>query len=611
MKKILFFFSLLFLIFSQKTVACYANFTYQNACAGDTVWFTGSDMYALHFWDFGDTLSGNPNTSHDTITYHVYTQPGTYIVTHFVNIGAEWAYATEVLTIGTDCFAAFFTADCGGGNYVNLQNQSIGSNLTYSWNFGAGANDTSTLANPGWHAYTNAGVYTISLTISDGTQSDTYTQNFNTQCITPWTLDNFMMVPCAGDSAYLYYTNTPANYPVLIWNFGDPASGVNNVITGNGQPKHVFATPGVYPITLIVSDGVVMDTFVNYLPVVDCRVFPGDCDRNGFVEAEDIFVLGLQYGITGTPRPNATTTYTPQSCPNWNPNGLGMYLDMMVNEKHADANGDGIVNQADVSAIQANLGQSSRNWNTLSFMNADDNDPKLILQGSTTQGIILASGGMWLEIPILLGDANIQAKNIYGFSTIIPFDTNMIAPNSISVIYDNSWLGAADSLLHIEKVIDNDIHIGFTRFNHQNVATGMGEIARLRLQIKNNVNGNTFLLPSSDTKLLSHWNGFGGGGGVEKLMNVHLATTTIIITSVSTENELFNSVQIYPNPANEFISIVSAEKIEAISLFDMTGKRLLFAEKTDKIDISSFTKGIYVLEVVTSKGKFVKKVVVE
>jgi hypothetical protein len=179
-------------------------------------------------------------------------------------------------------------------------------------------------------------------------------------------------------------------------------------------------------------------------------------------------------------------------------------------------------------------------------------------------------------------------------------------------LYDNSWLGFADSLLHVEKVIENEIHIGLTRFNHQDIATGMGQIARLRFQVENGANGTLTLTPTSDTKLLSFWNGFGGGGGIEKLTNAHLVNGVYGVSSVGTENELSNSVQIYPNPANEFITIVSSEKIEALSLFDMTGKRLYFEDTDkDKINVSSFAKGIYILDVMTSKGKVVKKVVVE
>ena len=76
---------------NQQSKACYANYTHTNACAGDTVWFYALDLYAVHSWDFGDSISGNPNTAYDDTVFHIYTVPGTYYVTHFDNIGAEWA----------------------------------------------------------------------------------------------------------------------------------------------------------------------------------------------------------------------------------------------------------------------------------------------------------------------------------------------------------------------------------------------------------------------------------------------------------------------------------------------------------------------------------------
>ncbi len=43
------------------------------------------------------------------------------------------------------------------------------------------------------------------------------------------------------------------------WNFGDPSSGTNN-ISANENPTHVFSNPGIYMVTLIVSNGCVSDT---------------------------------------------------------------------------------------------------------------------------------------------------------------------------------------------------------------------------------------------------------------------------------------------------------------------------------------------------------------
>lgn len=74
------------------------------------------------------------------------------------------------------------------------------------------------------------------------------------------------------------------------------------------------------------------------------------------------------------------------------------------------------------------------------------------------------------------------------------------------------------------------------------------------------------------------------------------------------ESELFS---VYPNPANEEIFILSKENIQEISLYDITGKKLLSSENTTKLNISTFAKGVYFLEVITLKGKGVKKLVVE
>src|SRR5436190_6294100 len=94
--------------------ACYANFNHTNACEGDTVWFYGLDLSSVHAWNFGDSIQSNPNLMFDDTAYHVYTAPGTYYVTHFVNIGAEWAFETQEITVGTVCFGAAFDSRCGG-----------------------------------------------------------------------------------------------------------------------------------------------------------------------------------------------------------------------------------------------------------------------------------------------------------------------------------------------------------------------------------------------------------------------------------------------------------------------------------------------------------------
>ncbi len=56
---------------------------------------------------------------------------------------------------------------------LTFTDNSSGTNLTYLWNFGDGTTDTT--QNP-VHTYNAIGIYTVTLTVSDGTCSNTYTQ---------------------------------------------------------------------------------------------------------------------------------------------------------------------------------------------------------------------------------------------------------------------------------------------------------------------------------------------------------------------------------------------------------------------------------------------------
>lgn len=81
----------------------------------------------------------------------------------------------------------------------------------------------------------------------------------------------------------------------------------------------------------------------------DSIVYPGDANGNGMVEARDVLYCGSAYNNTGSTRLNASNNWIPQLSDNWSTNVRG------INSKHQDSNGDGVVNDLDLSAIQANF----------------------------------------------------------------------------------------------------------------------------------------------------------------------------------------------------------------------------------------------------------------
>ena len=75
-------------------------------------------------------------------------------------------------------------------------------------------------------------------------------------------------------------------------------------------------------------------------------------------------------------------------------------------------------------------------------------------------------------------------------------------------------------------------------------------------------------------------------------------------------------VQLYPNPAKDQVQLSSGNAIlEAVSVTDISGRRLLLIEGQQKqtltVTTTNLPDGIYLFEVMTSKGKLTRKVMVQ
>ena len=83
---------------------------------------------------------------------------------------------------------------------------------------------------------------------------------------------------------------------------------------------------------------------------------------------------------------------------------------------------------------------------------------------------------------------------------------------------------------------------------------------------------------------------------------------------VSVEENEFEKIKLYPNPANNVINISDLENISdyQIAIFDMTGKLMFEGNESTKIDISLFNEGVYLVKLYNKSSgsskvaKFVK-----
>ncbi len=235
-----------------------------TGCAPFTVDFTNASAGAEDYiWDFGD---GSP-TSTLFEPSHTYTVPGTYSVSlvaidsNSCNI-ADTSYLTIVA--GIDSIAAIaeleqsINCDTLWATFTD-SSLTLGPSTLYTWNLGDGTvrDDTTGFT----HVYTTPGVYTVSLILFDSTSC-------NLRDTITWVIDYESAFDSDFDVVYdgcapvtASFSNTLRDADSYVWDFGDGNSG------SGLDPSHVYASPGLYEVTLVTEFCGVFDTLFQNVEV--------------------------------------------------------------------------------------------------------------------------------------------------------------------------------------------------------------------------------------------------------------------------------------------------------------------------------------------------------
>ncbi len=187
--------------------------------------------------------------------------------------GSDTLTRTDYITVDADPGpppVADFVGDPVSGIVpltVDFSDLSTESPTTWDWDFGDGG--SSTAQHPS-HTYTAAGVYTVSLTVTNAGGSDTLTRtDYITVDPDPGTppVADFVGVPTSGTVPLpVSFTDLSLNDPTSwSWDFGDGG-------TSSAQhPDYTYTTAGVYTVSLTVSNAAGSDTLTlpGYITVND------------------------------------------------------------------------------------------------------------------------------------------------------------------------------------------------------------------------------------------------------------------------------------------------------------------------------------------------------
>ncbi|WP_304504479.1 PKD domain-containing protein [Allobranchiibius sp. GilTou73] len=210
---------------------------------------------ASYSWNFGDNSTAGTGVN----PTHAYLSAGTYTVTLTVtdNQGATNSVSHTVTVTAPPVNQPPVAAFTSSVNNLNASFDGSGSSdpdgtvASYSWNFGDNST-AGTGVNP-THAYTSAGTYTVTLTVTDNqgatnsvTHSITVTAPVNQPPVAAFTSSVNNLTGSFDGSGSTDPDGTVASYS---WNFGD------NSTAGTGvNPTHAYTSAGTYTVTLTVTD---------------------------------------------------------------------------------------------------------------------------------------------------------------------------------------------------------------------------------------------------------------------------------------------------------------------------------------------------------------------
>lgn len=227
---------------------------------------------AEYLWDMGDgtQLTGSSVS-------HLFQGVGTYTVTLVANY-ADGCIPTDtvsqqVTVLPSEVVEAAFTAvpdtDCAN-LFIATTNNSTGTNMAFLWEFSDGAQYTA--AEP-QHILSGAGVYTITLTVTD-----------TLGCSPPSTASITVEVPAVEPVQALFVAEQVGDCTQLIVSVNDLSTGPNLLQVwdmGDGTsytgvpPTHAYPGPGTYTISVLITDTVcgaqdnysLQVSLINELPV--------------------------------------------------------------------------------------------------------------------------------------------------------------------------------------------------------------------------------------------------------------------------------------------------------------------------------------------------------
>ncbi len=445
---------------------------------------------------------------------------------------------------------------------------------------------------------------------------------------------------CTADLEAKVLGGSPADgFSVLFVNHAAGDFGNLQLDFGDGSPLHTalhwdtlshqYANAGVYLANLTTwkNDGCISSVTRNIAtdvasaanetaPKGSGYVLPGDANADGICNLKDLLYTGVGYFKQGVPRPGASTKFERQLAPNWPSNTLNG-----LNFKHMDCDGNGIVNELDPSVTS----QHSRAMDTSGAVinpslpkvrwTLKGNPDTIIIKENDPHAVILEAD-LWVAMPTQ------PTTDLHGIA-LSTQQPEFIRANPEFDYNDNSPFGSSNDVVWLRRFFGNSrqTDLAFTRKAGLG-ANGYMRLGTMRFEVDYIIIVDIIFRQGHPTSPFSPQI-----GDVFALDHLGLPKGLAVVENPDTvwlkfqgatgvhEAGLSAKIVVAPNPAREQTVIFTGDlDVQNILAFNELGQLVRqfepSGERRTTLDLAGLAPGFYTLQIQTTSGLGLKKLVV-
>lgn len=218
------------------------------SCVGKLIQFTDQTPGPVDTWEWYMAGGGTPTANTKDPEYS-YSTAGTYTVKLVTgNNGCfDSSTRTQYITIEPPQAAFVTLLSCGSRMARSFTDKSVGA-TTWLWNFGDGT--TSIVESP-QHTFAAPGQYTVSLTVTNGSCTETTTQQVDVIYANPAIQVSGAPVCKGSAETFSLPSLDSTTIQSIVWNFGD---GTTATYKNQKTAFHTYTAAGTYTVSVTVTD---------------------------------------------------------------------------------------------------------------------------------------------------------------------------------------------------------------------------------------------------------------------------------------------------------------------------------------------------------------------